>query len=127
MAALASQLGYDVPVAHIERLLQSPSPDREILVAVVPRAGVVGWVAVETFESVIASRRAQIEGLVVEDEFRGNRIGALLVEAAEDWARRHDCTALRLLSNVVRERAHGFYSRLGFKILKSQHVFQKNL
>ena len=36
-------------------------------------------------------------------------------------------TTLRLLSNVVRERAHTFYTRLGYDVLKTEYVFQKNL
>jgi len=50
-----------------------------------------------------------------------------LVEAAEDWARKKGCTSLRLLSNVVRERALGFYVRLGYDVLKTEYVFQKTL
>jgi len=127
IVTLASQLGYEVPLQHVEAILRSPEGDRAIMVAVVPRAGVVGWVVVAQHDTLISSRRAEVEGLVVEDEFRGNRIGALLVESAEDWARKRGCSTLRLLSNVVRERAHTFYTRLGYEVLKSQYVFQKNL
>ncbi|HEV2261546.1 MAG TPA: GNAT family N-acetyltransferase [Candidatus Rubrimentiphilum sp.] len=127
LVALASQLGYDVTPKHIEKLLRLPSKKQSILVAVVPRAGVVGWVAVAEHESIISARRAEIEGLVVEDEFRGHRIGALLVKSAEEWGRRRGCTTLRLLSNVVRDRAHSFYEDLGYTLVKTQHAFQKNL
>jgi GNAT superfamily N-acetyltransferase len=127
IAALAVQLGYEVPLEHIEAVLRSPEPDRAVLVAVVPRAGVVGWTVIVRQDTLIASRRAEIAGLVVEDEFRGHRIGELLVEAAEDWARKKGCTTLRLLSNVVRERAHTFYARLGYDVLKTEYVFQKAL
>jgi len=127
MVALALQLGYEVPLAHVEAILRSSDPDRAILVAVVPRAGVVGWIVVAQHESLLAVRRAQVEGLVVEDEYRGNRIGALLLESAEEWARKRGCSALRLLSNVIRERAHTFYARLGYEVVKTEYVFQKNL
>jgi GNAT superfamily N-acetyltransferase len=127
IAALAGQLGYDVPLEHVERMLERSQPDRAIFVAVVPRAGVVGWAMVTHDETLISSRRAEVHGLVVEDEFRGQRIGELLMQAAEDWGRKRNCSALRLLSNVTRERAHGFYARLGYDILKTEHVFQKNL
>jgi GNAT superfamily N-acetyltransferase len=127
MVTLALQLGYEVPLAHVEAILRSPEENRAIMVAVVPRAGVVGWIVVAQHETLLASRRAQVEGLVVEDEFRSNRIGALLVEAAEEWARKRGCSTLRLLSNVIRERAHTFYARLGYEVLKTEYVFQKNL
>lgn len=127
LAALALQLGYEVPLAHVEEILRSAEADRAIMVAVVPRAGVVGWIVVVQHETLIASRRAHVEGLVVEDEFRGNRIGALLVESAEEWARKRGCSTLRLLSNVIRERAHTFYARLGYEVIKTEYVFQKDL
>lgn len=127
IAALAGQLGYDVPVSHVERQLERMNDEYTIFVAVVPRAGVVGWIGVSLRETLTDSGRADIEGLVVEDEYRGNRIGQLLVQAAEDWARRRNCTSMRLVSNVVRERAHEFYKRLGYDILKTQHAFKKVL
>jgi GNAT superfamily N-acetyltransferase len=127
IVALASQLGYETPLAHVEAVIHATSQDRAILVAVVPRAGVVGWTFVAREDTLIASRRAEIAGLIVEDEFRGHRIGEMLVEAAEEWARKRGCATLRLLSNVVRERAHTFYARLGYDVLKTEYVFQKNL
>lgn len=127
IVALALQLGYETPLAHVEAVVHSANDDRAILVAVVPRAGVVGWTFVAREETLIAIRRAEIHGLIVEDEFRGHRIGEMLVEAAEEWARNQGCATLRLLSNVVRERAHTFYERLGYDVLKTEYVFQKNL
>jgi GNAT superfamily N-acetyltransferase len=124
---LAGQLGYDVPIEHVERQVQRMNDEHAILVAVVPRAGVVGWIGVSLREAITDSGRADIEGLVVEDEYRGNGIGQLLVRTAEEWARRRGCTSMRLVSNVVRERAHEFYKRLGYHILKTQHAFKKEL
>jgi GNAT superfamily N-acetyltransferase len=125
--ALAGQLGYEVPLAHVERQLRSMSQEWTVLVAVVPRVGVVGWIAIGLREGITDSGRADIEGLVVEDEYRSNGIGRLLVDAAENWARKRGCTSMRLVSNVVRERAHEFYKRLGYDILKTQHAFKKVL
>lgn len=125
IASLAGQLGYAVSPAHVERQLQRE--ERGVFVAVVPRAGVVGWTSVALREGVIDAARADIEGLVVEDEYRGNGIGRLLVRAAEDWARRRNCTSMRLVTNVVRERAHEFYKRLGYDVLKTQHALKKTL
>lgn len=127
IAGLAGQLGYDVPVAHVERQLRRAGDERAVFVAVVPRVGVVGWIGVALREAIIEGGRADIEGLVVEDEYRGNGIGRLLVQAAEGWARQRNCTSMRLASNVVRERAHEFYRRLGYDVLKTQHAFKKSL
>ncbi len=127
IAALCVQLGYEVPLAHVEHHLRGLSGDQTVLVAVVPRVGVVGWIGVAEHSTLTSSRRAEIEGLVVEDEYRGNGIGEMLVASAEAWARRRGCTTMGLQTNVVRQRAHAFYRRLGYEVVKTQHVFQKPL
>ena len=52
--------------------------------------------------------------LVVDESRRGLGIGAALVDAALDWAAGQGFDTLRVRSNVVRERTHAFYERLGF-------------
>lgn len=127
IASLSLQLGYEVPLTHVERFMKTLRESEALFVAVVPRAGVVGWVSLAESHTLTSSARAEIHGLVVEDEFRGHGIGRALVAAAEAWARRRGCTSLRLLSNVIRERAHDFYRDLGYDVLKSEYVFQKTL
>ncbi|MBV9270026.1 MAG: GNAT family N-acetyltransferase [Candidatus Eremiobacteraeota bacterium] len=127
IAALAHQLGYTVNEAHILSTLQTRSDDYEIFVAVVPRAGVVGWIGVRARQTLTTQRRAEVEGLVVEDEYRGTGIGKRLLERAERWGRNHECESLRLFTNVVRERAHHFYEREGYGLLKTERLYQKNL
>jgi len=127
IVALALQLGYEVPLAHAQRHVQELDSRSAVLVAVVPRAGVVGWVGIAESRTLTSSDRAEVHGLVVEDEYRGNGVGELLMQAAENWARRRGCTSMRVLSNTVRERAHRFYVRLGYEVLKSEYVFDKAL
>ena len=65
--------------------------------------------------------------MVVDETCRGRGLGALLVAAAEAWAREQRLSALRVRSNVLRERTHSFYKAQGFSIDKSQVVFRKSL
>lgn len=127
IAALALQLGYEVPLAHVERTLARRGPDFEAFVAVVPRVGVVGWVTVSISETMTTTRHAEVEGLVVDAEYRGGGIGRLLIERVERFARENGCPILRLRSNVLRERAHAFYERAGYESPKSQRVYEKRL
>ncbi len=127
IAALCVQLGYEVPLKHVERTIARREPDFDIFVAVVPRVGVVGWATVAIDETLIATRHAELHGLVVDDEFRGGGIGRLLLERVERFAREAGCSMLRLRSNVLRERAHPFYERNGYGSPKSQRVFEKRL
>lgn len=127
IVALSAQLGYEVTQDHVEAHLRILNADRTVLVAVVPRVGVVGWISVQKEYTITSCERAHVEGLVVEDEYRGNGIGRLLLERAETWARRNGCTTLRLLSNVIRTRAHTFYLRFGYEAIKREYVFEKPL
>ncbi len=127
IVALCRQLGYDVPISHVKRHIGEITEERAVFVAIVPSAGVVGWIGVAQHRTLTSLGRADVEGLVVEDEYRGNGIGESLLARAESWSAQRRCTTLRLLSNVVRERAHEFYRRLGYDVLKTEHVFQKSL
>jgi GNAT superfamily N-acetyltransferase len=62
---------------------------------------------------------------VVDEARRGGGLGAKLVAAADEWAAGHGFRTLRVRSNVVRERTHRFYERLGFARIKSQVVFAR--
>ena len=50
-------------------------------------------------------------------------IGADLVAAAQKWLQARGIGSLRVRCNAVRDRAHRFYERLGFRLTKSQKVF----
>jgi len=49
------------------------------------------------------------------------------MQAAEAWTLEKGCTSVYLRSNVIRTRAHKFYKRIGYTIVKSQYAFRKNL
>ncbi len=127
VVSLAQQLGYEVPASHVTAYLTALNEDRAVFVAVVPRAGVVGWIGVALSRSLTSIGRVEVHGLVVEDEYRGNGIGAALLDAAEAWGRKRGCTRVRVLSNVVRERAHRFYEQTGYEVVKTERVFEKSL
>ena len=66
-------------------------------------------------------------GLVVDERYRSQAIGPLLLARAEKWARKKGCCAIGLRSNVIRDRAHAFYERHGYKHIKTQKAFHKDL
>lgn len=127
IVALAAQLGYVIRPEHAQKQLAGGVADRRIFVAVVPRVGVIGWIGLLADESLLAERRTYVEGLVVEDEYRSNGVGAALLARAEEWARERACSSVCVRSNVTRERARGFYERAGYDVLKMQTVFGKSL
>jgi GNAT superfamily N-acetyltransferase len=126
IAGLATQLGYPTtPEEAASRLRDVASrPENAVLVAEAEGA-VAGWIHVAGSHHVETTAFAEILALVVDESRRSGGLGAGLVEAAADWAARHGFRTLRVRSNVVRERTHAFYERLGFARTKSQVVFAR--
>ena len=59
--------------------------------------------------------RAQIEGVRVARHARGRGLGAVLIRALIDRARRDGCGLLQLTTDQRRPEAHRFYEKLGFQ------------
>jgi GNAT superfamily N-acetyltransferase len=128
VADLATQLGYPTRPEEAEARLRDVTsrPENAVLVAETDGA-VAGWIHVAGTYTVESEPYAEILGLVVDQARRGGGIGAALVAAADDWAAGHGFRTLRVRSNVVRERTHAFYERLGFARTKSQVVFLRSI
>jgi GNAT superfamily N-acetyltransferase len=124
IAVLAGQLGYPATSEAMARRLAALGERDAVLVAD-DGGACVGWIHVSVIDSLESDRFAEIRGLVVDERQRGGGAGAALVGAAEAWARNRGCPRVRVRSNVVRERTHRFYERLGYRAVKSQKVFDK--
>ena len=125
LAALAGELGY--PSTTDEMLVRFDAlPESEtVLIAADPN--VIAWIQVGMTFSLESGAFAEIRGLVVQESHRSRGVGALLVDAAEQWARARGMSRMRVRSNVIRERTHRFYERLGYVVKKSQKAFEKSL
>lgn len=129
MAELSGQLGYPSGAEEIARRLAGmrSSAEHAVFVAPVADGGIAGWIGVFVFRSVEADARAEISGLVVDERYRSQGIGLRLLERAEQWARENGYRAIGVRSNVIRDRAHGFYERNGYEHFKTQKSFRKKL
>jgi GNAT superfamily N-acetyltransferase len=129
LAELAGQLGYPTSAAEMTKRLRKlkPASQNALFVAESPGAGVVGWTHVSVTHLVEVGTRAELNGLIVAEDQRSLGAGARLLEAAEDWARKHGCPSMSVRSNVIRERAHKFYERQGYEHYKTQKAFRKPL
>jgi GNAT superfamily N-acetyltransferase len=128
IAELAGQLGYPSSPNEIAGRLAGIkySDDHAVFVAQLG-AEVAGWLGVYVCRMVEADARAEISGLVVDERYRSQQIGLHLLGRAERWAREKGCRAIGLRSNVIRDRAHVFYERHGYKHTKTQKSFRKDL
>jgi GNAT superfamily N-acetyltransferase len=129
VADLTSQLGYPATEFEIRRRYDRIKDrwDARLLVAQDGERRVVGWIHVQATYLLEADPRAEIWGLVVSESARGKGAGRALVEAAEDWAARLGLDVMAVHSNVVRDRARGFYEHLGYNVTKTQNAFRKSL
>lgn len=123
-----SALGYDVSENtlndRIQKILQRH--DHLLMVAKIDDQ-VVGFchgylrLLTEVVEAI------EIGGLAVTEEHRGKGVAKQLVTAIEDWAKTMGYTQVVLASNIIRTNAHEFYEHLGYKKIKQQFAFEKNL
>ena len=81
----------------------------------------------KTQELLESGRRCEILGLVVDEEYRATGIGRSLVERVEQWARSRDLLQMAVRSSVLRLESHPFYERLGYRRVKTQHSYRKEL
>ena len=125
---LCAELGYPVEEsAVLARVGQiAGDPNRAVLVACVDDA-MVAWIDLSVEYHLQSEPAALIGGLVVAHAARGQGIGRQLCEAAEAWARGRGLARMRVRSNAIRERAHAFYLRDGYRRVKTSAVFEKTL
>lgn len=128
IAVLSGQLGYPCSAATVRRRLRNllANTDHAIWVAE-NNKGVAGWIHVFVYELLESDRQAEIGGLVIDQNFRGQGAGKALVERAERWAQARRLDSVYVRSNVIRKKAHAFYQKQGYKIDKTQHAFRKEL
>ena len=126
IARLATQLGYPGTIAQAtDRLARLADSDTARVLLAESGGAAAGWLHVAEFRTLESEPYAEIVGLVVDASHRGSGIGAFLVQAAIAWAAERGLDEIRVRSNVVRERAHRFYERQGFDVIKTQKVFRR--
>ena len=129
IAKLSGQLGYPATEKQMKTRLKDALKDKDAacFVAESREGGLIGWIHVSTTPLLEVERRAEVNGLVVDETARSRGAGAVLLGAAEKWARGKRCKSMSVRSNVLRERAHGFYLRNGYEHYKTQKAFRKEL
>lgn len=129
LAPLSGQLGYRSTAEEVAARLAPILSDPEHLVFVAEQSSgeISGWADVFVMRTVGTDPRAEVAGLVVDEGCRSQGIGGRLMERVEEWAREQGCAAVTLRSNIIRERAHLFYERLGYQVIKTQKSFRKML
>ncbi len=127
LAELAGKLGYPTTREQMQQRLQLVSRTPTHAVFVAESQALLGWIHVAAVLSLESGVFAEITGLIVDESTRGSGIGRQLVTEAERWGAAHACTEIRVRTNVVREGARKFYRQIGYRVLKTQEVFAKDV
>ena len=129
IARLAAQFGYAIPELDVRRGLEAlgTMPAQYVAVAQGSRDSIGGWIQAHRTLVLTAGERVEITGLVVDAAVRRRGIGALLVEAVQQWTRTQGVAQIIVRSNVQRDSSHLFYQALGYSRSKTQHVYAKTL
>ena len=129
LAPLAGQLGYPSTVEEVAARLGEILRDNEHIIFVAERlsSGIAAYIEVFPFRTIGSNPRIEIASFVVREDCRSQGVGRVLLQHAEEWARSHGYKETSLRSNVIRERAHLFYEKLGYRVNKTQKSFRKVL
>jgi GNAT superfamily N-acetyltransferase len=129
VADLTTQLGYPTSPEEIAHRLATldERPDEHAALVADDEGRAVGWVHVALVTSLESGLKANIGGLVVDEAHRSGGIGVELLAAAEAWARERGAKLMLVRSRVARTRAHRFYEREGYELVKTSHVFEKRI
>lgn len=130
LAELCAQLGYPVSQAEVEQRLTGkilPNPEHALFVAETAEGEVIGWVHAYSRDLLMDPPHIELGGLVVDERTRSCGAGAMLMQRVEQWARGRGMEFVFVRSNAKRERAHKFYQRVGYAIMKTSLTFHKGL
>ena len=96
----------------IEKLLKNDNTH----LFVAEEGGVIAGMLTLAVVELPTGRKAWIEDVVVDAEFRGIKIGEALVEKAKEEATAIGAKKLYLTSNPSRKAAHALYAKCGFEV-----------
>ena len=66
-----------------------------------------------------------IDDLIVNEKYRNQKIGKMLIQNATNYAIQHDCEVVELTTYIPNEKACRFYERNGFE--KRHYIFKKGV
>ncbi|PEK99620.1 GNAT family N-acetyltransferase [Bacillus sp. AFS017336] len=128
IARLSCQLGYNVQKNEVIERLNKILDHKDHVVIVAQLEGkLIGWIHAHGRYLIESPPYIEIGGLIVDSNYRGQKIGKILVERCEEWSKTLGYKEIRVRTNETRLETLLFYKRIGFENTKSQKVFKKEL
>ena len=128
ISQLCEELGYPITTEEVLHNLEvlGLQPGHIVWVAINEQK-TVGWCHAGKTNWVMMEPAIEIFGLVVDSRFKGMGIGKKLMSTVEDFAKDQNVKEMWVRSNRKRTESHPFYLGLGFKNLKDQAVYAKEI
>lgn len=127
VAELAMQLGYPNEIEAIRRRICPIGEADLLLIAADANDKPVGFIQAHRVCIIEVGSRVEILGLVVSSTARRNGIARTLVGEVELWAKKTGAEVVSVRSNTKRAEAHFFYPAMGYKQIKTQAVYEKQI
>lgn len=125
IAELTNQLGSKVNEQTVKYQITeiNRNPDHYSWVAVIDNK-IVGYIHCFKAIRLTSEPFIEISGLIVDKNYRGNKIGRQLVQKAEGLIGNGK---VRVRCNAKRELAHKFYYNIDYTLSKVQKIFEKKI
>jgi GNAT superfamily N-acetyltransferase len=125
---LLAQLGYPMSTAEVTLRLSIVRAAHGHRVWVADDGGqVIGLLHAFFRPALEKPPEVVVEALVVDANRRSQRIGAQLMQVAEQWARETGSATVSLYSGAQRADTHRFYERLGYAKSGTSHLMRRVL
>lgn len=123
--SLVKELGYSLSASEAEeRFLKLMNNSHHAFFVYQGESSIVGFMHLEKINSFLYSPKIEIRALVIDEKYQGQGLGKTFIDESKRWAKSNDIHTLFLSCNIIRESAHHFYERRGFKKIKSSYFFE---
>lgn len=127
LVTLIEHLGYSATANDImSRLLLIREAGGEVFVAFY-KGEPAGCVQAHKETRLAEGTQGEVVSLSVLDTYQRKGVGKQLVQRVETWFRTEKCTSIKVRVNSLREEAEHFYRSIGYRRLKTQNIFIKQI
>jgi N-acetylglutamate synthase-like GNAT family acetyltransferase len=128
ISALSEQWGYlnsrDKMFHNLQKILKHSD---HMVILIEHQQVIAGWIhGIYSFR-MAGDPFVEIAGLVVDSRVRRQGMGKFLVGEIVQWAKKMNCSLIRVRCHIVRKEANLFYSDFGFQEIKQQKVYDLSL
>lgn len=123
VAPLLAELGYPVGISELQERFCKLDAASAVSFVAERKGHIGGWIHLTRRDTLLGPSRAEIIGLMVKADARGQGVGKALVAAGLTWSRGKGVARMRVTSNLKRTDSHPFYRNLGFTLTKESAVY----